>query len=140
MNENDHKITIETKVLAPINKVWEYWTEPSHIVNWNAASDDWHTPHAENDLKVGGKFLSRMEARDGSFGFDFIGFYDEVVHHQNISYHMEDGRKVEVKFIDKGKETYIIEIFDPETENPRELQQEGWQMILNRFKTYTEQC
>ena len=137
--ENNSKITIETTVHAPVEKVWKYWTEPNHITKWNSASDDWHTPFSENDLRVGGKFSSRMEAKDGSFGFDFGGVYDEVKLNEFISYTLGDGRKVEITFIHEEKDTKIIQVFDPETENPIEMQQEGWQSILNNFKKYAEQ-
>ena len=114
--ENNSKITIETTVNAPVEKVWKYWTEPKHITKWNNASDDWHTPFAENDLRVGGKFLSRMEAKDGSFGFDFGGVYDEVKLNEIISYTLGDGRKVEITFIGQENDTKIIETFDAETD------------------------
>ncbi len=132
-------ITVNTIVNAPIEKAWEYWTTPAHIVKWNAASDDWHTPRAENDLRTGGKFLARMEAKDGSFGFDFEGIYDEVVPHQTIAYHMSDGRKVKVDFVQKSEnETEVIETFDPESENSLDMQRDGWLAILNNFKKYIE--
>ena len=137
--ENNSKITIETTVHAPVEKVWKYWTEPKHITKWNSASDDWHTPFSENDLRVGGKFSSRMEAKDGSFGFDFGGVYDEVKLNEFISYTLGDGRKVEITFLHEENDTKIIQVFDPETENPIEMQQEGWQSILNNFKKYAEQ-
>ena len=133
------KVTVETTVHAPIEKVWEYWTEPHHLTRWNSASDDWHSPHAENDLRVGGKFVTRMEARDGSAGFDFGGIYDEVKLHEVISYTMEDGRKVKTTFNGQGNEIEIIQTFDPETEHPIEFQQQGWQAILDNFKKYAEQ-
>ena len=136
--ENNSKITIETTVHAPVEKVWKYWTEPNHITKWNSASDDWHTPFSENDLRVGGKFSSRMEAKDGSFGFDFGGVYDEVKLNEFISYTLGDGRKVEITFLHEENDTKIIQVFDPETENPIEMQQEGWQSILNNFKKYAE--
>ena len=136
--ESSKKITVETTVKAPVEKVWEYWTEPTHITKWNAASDDWHTPYAENDLRVGGKFLSRMEAKDGSFGFDFGGIYDDVILHKVIAYTLDDGRKVQITFQGQENETVIMEIFDAETENPIEFQQQGWQAILNHFKKYAE--
>lgn len=138
-SENNTKVTIETLVNAPVEKVWEYWTEPNHLIEWNSASDDWHTPFAENDLRAGGKFLSRMEAKDGSFGFDFGGVYDEVKLHEFISYTLGDGRKVETTFLNQENDTKIIQVFDPETENPIEMQQQGWQAILNNFKKYAEQ-
>ena len=136
---NNEKITVQSTVHAPVAKVWEYWTEPKHITQWNNASDDWHTPVAENDLKVGGKFLTRMEAKDGSFGFDFGGIYDEVKVNEVISYTMGDGRKVAVTFKGQGNETEVIETFDAETTNPIEMQQAGWQAILDNFKKYAEQ-
>lgn len=134
-----YTITVNTIINAPIKKTWEYWTAPVHIVKWNAASDDWHTPHAENDLRIGGKFLARMEAKDGSFGFDFEGIYDEVIPNQTIAYHISDGRKVKVEFVQKSEnETEVIETFDPENENSLEMQRDGWQAILNNFKKYIE--
>ena len=132
------KITVQTTVNAPIDKVWELWTTPQHIVKWNNASPDWHTPIAENDLRSGGKFRSRMEAKDGSFGFDFEGVYDAVEINRLISYTMADGRTVNIVFTAKGNQTDIVEIFDAENENPIEMQQGGWQSILNNFKKYVE--
>ncbi|MBK7038589.1 MAG: SRPBCC family protein [Bacteroidetes bacterium] len=131
-------ITVEALINAPIEKVWEFWTKPEHIMVWNAASDDWHTPSATNDLRTGGKFTSRMEAKDGSFGFDFEGIYDEVINMELIKYSMADGRKVQVDFIKEGNNTQIIEKFDPESVNPIDMQKTGWQAILNNFKKYTE--
>ena len=131
-------ITVEALINAPIEKVWEFWTKPEHIMVWNAASDDWHTPSATNDLRTGGKFTSRMEAKDGSFGFDFEGIYDEVKHLELIKYGMADGRKVQVEFIKEGNLTQIIEKFDPESVNPVDMQKAGWQAILNNFKKYIE--
>jgi uncharacterized protein YndB with AHSA1/START domain len=135
----NQKITIEAIINAPVAKVWENWTEPKHITQWNNASDDWHTPHAENDLRVGGKFLSRMEAKDGSFGFDFEGVYSEVIPFEKIKYGLEDGREVETFFAGNNSATTITTIFDAENENPVEMQKGGWQAILNNFKKYTEQ-
>ncbi len=131
-------ITIESSVKAPIEKVWKSWTEPAHITKWNFASDDWHTPRAENDLRVGGKFLSRMEAKDGSFGFDFEGVYDEIEPLAVIAYSLGDGRKVRTKFRQDGENTMIATDFDAESENPVDMQKAGWQAILNNFKRYTE--
>lgn len=131
-------ITIEAQIQAPIQKVWEHWTEPKHIVKWNHASDDWHTPHAENDLKAGGKFISRMEAKDGSFGFDFVGVYDEILPHKIIAYTMEDGRKAKINFTANGRQTHVSTTFEAENQNPIEMQKGGWQAILNNFKKYTE--
>ncbi|MFB3166629.1 SRPBCC family protein [Neobacillus sp. 179-C4.2 HS] len=134
--ETSKKIVVETTVQAPVEKVWEYWTEPTHITKWNTASEEWHTPFAENDLKVGGKFLSRMEAKDGSFGFDFGGVYDDVRLNEVIAYSLEDGRKVTINFIGQGDETKVIETFDAENSNPIEMQEAGWQAILDNFKKY----
>ena len=132
------RITVETLVHAPIEKVWHDFTDPDAIVQWNAASDDWHTTKSENDLRTGGTFMSRMEAKDGSTGFDFGGTYDEVVMHEHFSYTMDDGRKVDVKFAPEGDTVRIIETFDPESENTADLQRQGWQAILDNFKKYCE--
>jgi uncharacterized protein YndB with AHSA1/START domain len=131
-------ITVEAYVDAPVEKVWDYWTSPQHITQWNNASDDWHTPWAKNDLTPGGRFASRMEAKDGSFGFEFGGVYDSVVLNQTIAYTIDDGRKVTVKFSAAGTGTRIVEEFEAETQNPAEMQQQGWQAILNNFKKYVE--
>jgi len=132
------KITVETTVKAPVEKVWDFWSAPEHITKWNTASDDWHTPSAVNDLRTGGRFSARMEAKDGSFGFDFGGIYDTVQQHQLIEYTMGDGRKVSVRFDSKGSETHITETFEAEGTNPIEMQRGGWQAILDNFKKYTE--
>lgn len=131
-------IRVETTINVPVEKVWKLWTEAEHITQWNNASDDWHTPIAENDLRTGGKFLSRMEAKDGSFGFDFGGTYDMVNLNEYIEYTLADSRKVKIVFTNKGVVTHIIETFEAETENPVELQQKGWQAILDNFKKYAE--
>lgn len=136
---NNSKITVETIVNTPIEKVWKCWTEPEHITKWNNASDDWHTPFSENDLRTGGKFLSRMEAKDGSFGFDFGGIYDEVKLYEAISYTLGDGRKVIITFTGQENGTRILETFETETTYPIEMQQKGWQAILDNFKKYAEQ-
>lgn len=136
--ETSKQIRVETTVQAPVEKVWQYWTEPAHITKWSFASDDWHSPLAENDLRSGGKFLTRMEAKDGSFGFDFGGVYDEVKLHELIAYTMGDGRKVEILFKSQGNTTEVIETFDAEMTNPMEMQQQGWQAILENFKNYAE--
>jgi uncharacterized protein YndB with AHSA1/START domain len=138
MESVNRKITVQAAINAPVEKVWDLWTVPEHITKWNSASPDWHTPKAESDLRTGGKFKSRMEARDGSMGFDFEGVYDEVKTHEKIVYSMPDGRMVEVIFANKGNETLVTEAFDPETENPVEMQQAGWQAILDNFKKYAE--
>jgi len=132
-------ITVQVIVNAPIDTVWKNWTAPDAITKWNKASELWHTPRAENDLRVGGKFLSRMEARDGSFGFDFDGVYDAVVPKEYIEYHISDGRKVKIQFHFDGKEARIVETFEAETEHSIEMQREGWQAILDNFKKYTEE-
>ncbi|TRZ41266.1 SRPBCC family protein [Robertkochia solimangrovi] len=137
MSESN-SITVQTQIKAPVDKVWEYWTTPEHIINWNNASDDWHTPKAEVDLKVGGRFTSRMEAKDGSFGFDFGGEYTEVTDSAFIAYVMDDGRHVSITFDSEGGETTVTETFDPENQNPLEMQRQGWQAILDNFKKYTE--
>jgi uncharacterized protein YndB with AHSA1/START domain len=132
-------ITVQATIKARMSKVWKCWTSPEDIVKWNNASDDWHTPKAENDLRTGGKFNSRMEAKDGSMGFDFWGVYDKVILNKRIEYTMGDGRKVKVIFneLDSNK-TEVIESFEAESENSVVLQQAGWQSILNNFKNYTE--
>jgi len=136
--QNTTVITIETTVNAPAAKVWDYFSNPAHIVKWSAASDDWHTTKSENDLRTGGKFSSRMEAKDGSFGFDFGGVYDDVREHQYIGYTMGDGRKVTVNFEPQDSSIKITQSFEPESQNPVEMQRGGWQAILDNFKKYTE--
>ncbi|MEW5797556.1 MAG: SRPBCC family protein [Bacteroidota bacterium] len=131
-------ITVQTTVNAPVEKAWKIWNEPEHITKWCTASPDWHTPRAENDLRVGGKLFSRMEAKDGSAGFDFVGTYTDVQIHKVIAYTMDDGRNVTINFTSEGKTTTLVETFDAENENPVELQREGWQTILNNFKAHVE--
>ena len=132
-------ITIDITILAPVEKVWEYYNEPKHIVKWNFAHESWHCPSSENDLRVGGKFNNRMEAKDGSFGFDFVGIYDEVVKNELIKYHMEDGRNVEIIFEKIDENTTKVKIsFDPEKQNSAEMQRDGWYSILNFFHKYVE--
>lgn len=138
MSNTSTSVTVETTVKAPVEKVWKYWTAPEHIMQWNSASPDWHTPSATNDLRTGGSFTSRMEAKDGSFGFDFGGTYDEVIDNKRIAYTMGDGRKVVVDFTDNGNETIVSETFDAETQNPVDMQRAGWQAILDNFKKHTE--
>jgi uncharacterized protein YndB with AHSA1/START domain len=121
-------ITVEALVNAPLDTTWAFWTGPDHITQWNNASDDWHTPWAKNDLVPGGRFVARMEAKDGSMGFDFGGTYDEVVEHS----------KVTVSFSETDSGTRVVEEFEAEDENSPELQQQGWQAILDNFKKYTE--
>ena len=131
-------LTVQTTVKAPVTKAWEYWNEPKHITQWAFASPDWHTPRAENDLRTGGKFSSRMEAKDGSFGFDFGGVYDEVKEHELIRYTLGDGRTVNIRFTGNGNETKIVESFEAEGTNSLEMQQAGWQAIMDNFKKYVE--
>lgn len=131
-------LTVQNNINAPLEKVWQYWSEPEHIVNWNHASDDWHSPKAENDLRAGGRFVSTMAAKDGSMSFDFEGVYDEVVPQQRIAYTMADGRKVEITFKSNGDSTEVIEAFEAENIHSLEMQQAGWQAILDNFKKYVE--
>ncbi len=146
---NQEPITVEAEVNADIAKVWEYWNQPEHIMNWAFASDDWKCPAAQNDLKVGGKMVITMAAKDGSAQFDLAATYQQVEEGELIEYVMEDpltqnasegqGRRhVKVEFLEVPEGVKIIESFDPENENPREMQQEGWQAILNNFKKYIE--
>lgn len=131
-------ITVVAEVAAPLAKVWECWGQPEHIMNWNAASPDWHCPKAENDLQTGGKFSSTMAAKDGSFSFDFAGVYDKVEEHKEIAYTMEDGRTVTILFEEKDGKVTVTETFEAEGTNPIEMQRGGWQAILDNFKNYTE--
>lgn len=131
-------ITVETTVNAPVEKVWDCWIAPEHITQWNNASDDWHSPHATNDLREGGKFMIRMEAKDESAGFDFGGIYTKIVEHKEIAYTMDDGRVVTVVFEEQDGKTHVTENFEPESENTKEMQKEGWQSILDNFRKYVE--
>lgn len=133
-----NQIAVQTIVHAPLAQVWQYWTEPAHIMQWNSASDDWHTTSATNDLREGGTFTARMEAKDGSVGFDFGGTYSKVVPHQEIAYAMGDGRQVRITFEVKGNNTIVTESFDPESQNSPEMQRAGWQSILDNFKKHAE--
>lgn len=132
-------ITVRTVVRKDIETVWELWTSPSHIIHWNNATDDWFTPFAENDLRTGGRFKCRMEAKNGSEGFDFEGLYDDIVWHETINYTIADGRKVEISFLHHAEGTEIVETFEAENENPENLQRNGWQAILDNFKKYAEE-
>lgn len=135
---NKKVITVENTINAPVEKVWEYWTKPEHITQWNNASDDWHTPRAENDLRVGGSFVARMEAKDGSMGFDFGGTYDAITNNEYIEFTLGDDRKVKVNFFPEGNNTKVVESFEAEHTNSAEMQKTGWQSILDNFKKYTE--
>ena len=132
------KITVETTVAAPVESVWRAWTTPEDIKRWNAASDDWHTTDATVDLRVGGAFSARMEAKDGSMGFDFAGTYTKLVEHELIEYSLEDGRIVRVEFIAGDNGTTVRETFDAESVNDAEMQRQGWQAILDNFTRYVE--
>jgi uncharacterized protein YndB with AHSA1/START domain len=132
------RITVSALVNKPVADVWNTWTDPKHIMQWNAATDDWHCPKAENDLRTGGKFSSTMAARDGSFSFDFEGVYDDVQTHKRIAYTMADGRTCEILFTEENGGTRVAESFDAESQNPVEMQRGGWQAILDRFKAYAE--
>lgn len=132
------QLTIEVLIDAPVATVWNHFITPDSIQQWNQASDDWHTPRAKNDFQVGGSFDYRMEAKDGSFGFNLIGMYHLIEKEQSIAYHLEDGREVIVSFEALGKQTKVVEVFEPEAVNPIELQRQGWQQILTNFKLFVE--
>lgn len=132
------QIIIETTVNVPVEKAWETFTQPQHITQWNFAIDTWQCPSAENDLREGGNFSYRMEAKDGSFGFDFGGTYDEVIENKRIAYTLGDGRKTTIDFIPQGNQTRVVETFDAENQNDIEMQRGGWQAILDNYKKHTE--
>ena len=131
-------ITVSTSINENLEKVWDFWNNPKHIVHWYFAGDDWHCPKAENDLQVDGKFKYRMEAKDSSMGFDFEAVYTKITDFKLIEYIMSDNRKVIISFEKLENSILITEKFDAENENPIEMQQQGWQMILNNFKEYVE--
>ena len=131
-------ITVTSTIEASIEKVWDAWTNPTHITQWCQASDDWHAPYADNDLRMDGTFKTTMAAKDGSFSFDLEGVYTKVELHKYIGYTLTDGRNVEITFKNENGSVNIIESFDPESQNSHELQQQGWQMILNNFKKHVE--
>jgi len=131
-------ITVETMVNSPIEKVWSCWSEPRHITKWCQASDDWHAPYADNDLRTGGKFKTTMAAKDGSFSFDFEGVYDNVEKYKVIEYKISDGRSVKIVFTPTDNSTKIIETFEAEDTHSIDMQRTGWQAILDNFKKYTE--
>lgn len=132
------KITVETIVPAQLGEVWDAWNTPSDIMQWNAASDDWHTTRSEVDLREGGSFLSRMEAKDGSMGFDFGGTYTRVVPHELIEYRLGDGREVTIQFAELDEGVLVRETFDAESQHPAEIQRQGWQAILDNFRRHVE--
>ncbi|MGQ0827743.1 MAG: SRPBCC family protein [Bacteroidota bacterium] len=135
---NATKVTVQAIINADRKKVWDYYTNPKHITKWNFADPSWHCPNAENDLRVGGKYRARMEAKDGSFGFDFEAIYSKVVKAERFVYRMSDGREASVNFNELAGKTEVIVTFDAETTNPIEMQKGGWQAILDNFKKYTE--
>ena len=140
MDAEKKTITVQAVINAPVEQVWKLYTEPEHVMKWNNASNDWHTPRAENDLKVGGKFLYRMEAKDdSSSGFDFAGTYEKIKTNELIVYSLTDGRKVEVTFTkDEDARIKTATTFEAENTNSLEMQRNGWQAILNNFKNYVE--
>jgi uncharacterized protein YndB with AHSA1/START domain len=132
------RITVETTIDAPVEKVWESFTKPEHITQWNSPADSWHCPTAENDLREGGKFSYRMEAKDGSSGFDFGGVYDDVEENALIEYTLGDGRSAVISFMPEDDQTRVVETFEAENQNSTEMQRDGWQAILDNFKKYVE--
>ena len=138
MSSSFEKITIEVLVQKPIELAWRFFNDPAFVTQWNHASDDWHSPRAENDLRPGGRFNYRMEAKDGSFGFDFEGTYTQVVEPELVAYTIGDGRQVTITFTREGEATRVVEDFEAETENSLDLQRQGWQAILDNYKRYAE--
>ncbi len=138
MEKETSVVRLEAIVDAPIDIVWDCFSKPWHITKWNYASDDWHSPFAQNDLYVGGKFNYRMEEKNGTIGFDFTGSYDAINDQEFIAYTLDDGRKVEIFFYPIGNDTKIIQTFETEHTFPREMQEQGWNSILQNFKLYVE--
>jgi uncharacterized protein YndB with AHSA1/START domain len=139
MNSKEKSIiSVQAIIDAPKESVWRCWTNPEDIIRWNNASDDWHTTRAENNLRVGGKFISRMEAKDGSTGFDFEGVYEKVIINERLDYTLGDGRNVKVVFTNEDNKTKVVETFEAENIYSIEMQRTGWQSILDNFKRYTE--
>jgi len=138
METQPTKVTVETTVNVPVEKAWEIWNEPTHVTKWASPSPDWHTTSSENDLRTGGSFKSRMEAKDGSYGFDFGGVYDQVDTNKYIEYTMGDNRNVTITFTEQGGATHISETFDAETIHPVDFQKAGWQAIMDNYKKYAE--
>lgn len=138
MSTTSNMITVEALIEAPVQKVWSYYNEAAHIVNWNFAIDSWHCPKSEVDFRVGGKFSSTMAAKDGSFSFDFWAIYDAINDLSHIAYTMGDGRKATVDFSTDGAATKVTVCFEAESQNPAEMQKGGWQAILDNFKKYSE--
>ena len=131
-------ITVNATIQAPITKVWDYWTNPEHVKNWNFAASDWHCPEANNNLEVGGEFHYTMSAKDNSFSFDFWGTYQKIELEANLEIILGDGRHMKVSFETIDNTTVVTESFEPEKVNPEEMQRAGWQMILDNFKKYVE--
>ena len=138
MDTKTQPITVQAKVNANLEKVWKYWTTPEHIMNWNFASDDWICPEVQNDLEVNGEFNYRMESKDGEMGFDFEGTYYNIIEEELIEYKIDDGRLVSIEFLQDGDSVIVTETFEPEDKNSKELQENGWQAILDNFKKYVE--
>ncbi|MEZ5778184.1 MAG: SRPBCC family protein [Paracoccaceae bacterium] len=134
----NQRITVDTTIDAPVERVWEAYTTPDDITQWNFASDDWCCPSAEADLKVGGTYKARMEAKDGSFGFDFEAVYEEVDPNRALTLAMSDGRKARTTFEAAGEGTRVTTVFDAEDQNPAEMQRDGWQAILDSFRRHVE--
>lgn len=134
----DQKITVETTIAAPVEEVWNAYTSPNDITQWNFANDDWCCPRAEVDLRPGGKQIARMEAKDGSMGFDFEGTYEEVKPNEALTLVLVDGRNSRTTFAGESGKTHVATTFDAETQNPVEMQRDGWQTILNNFKAHVE--
>jgi len=132
------RITVETVVNAPLEKAWRFFSEPEHVTQWAFASDDWHAPYADNDLRTNGKFKTTMAAKDGSFSFDFEGVYTNVVPNKSFEYAMADGRTVNVAFSADGPKTKVTETFDPESQNSLDMQRAGWQAILENYRKHVE--
>lgn len=135
---NQKAITVQTTIHADIRKVWKLFNDPQAITKWNSGHPEWHTPYSENDLRVGGTFKHRMEAKDGSMGFDFAGTYTAVIENELMEYDIADGRKVQVRFESAGNGTIVTETFDLENVHSEEMQRAGWQGILDNFKAYVE--
>ncbi|MDN3688463.1 SRPBCC family protein [Cyclobacterium jeungdonense] len=137
--KKSEKITVQAIIAAGSQKVWEYYTDPEQIMQWNFASQEWQCPRVKNELRVGGSFYARMEAKDGSFGFDYEAVYDEIRPEKFLSYALTDGRKVQVSFEEEGNQTMVTITFDSEPENSTDMQRDGWQAILNNFKKHVEE-
>jgi uncharacterized protein YndB with AHSA1/START domain len=133
-------ITVKNTIQAPISHVWTCWTKEEHITKWNFASDDWCCPSAKNDFQIGSEFHYEMASKDGSMSFDFWGTYTNIISEKTIEYTIGDGRKVQINFSETSEGTQIIEQFEPENQNPEEMQQAGWQSIVDNFKKHAESC